>query len=826
MTTNNNALTYRGEFPLLVAQAFGGFGLLLLITVQMRVFATLFDHDFMLLAIGGALFGVAAGLGLGHWLVSAEAQDHKARQAAGLMVAGLTASGGLVLLLSWPLGAVIPFMVTVAAFAAPFAGWGYGIAFVTRSPGARSIRGAWLVGAIAGLLLSGSLVEYIGNPLSLGWWTTIILGIGALLAAGSRITAGLVGGVLMVLASAAYFLSAGLPLAPSWSEAGLATARSLYGELRSDKLAAEPETLWSGSHRTDVLTYRGQDQDLRWLFTDATAPVPVVIGGDHGIDWLKERFPLLAIPLLASKPQRLLTVGAFPGPELDLARALGVRQARGLAYNGDAADSLRRAGWSPGGESMDVDVRYTDDPRGSLRVDQEGFDQIILPITHFNKQGWVGSNLQDRYQYTLEAFQDYWQRLRPGGLLVVTTADELLFVRTVLSIWAMLERHPTEAGGPSALRSWGLHLAPDAPFQGSHQYLLMVAKGSVAADLPVRLQQAIQSLPVEALFGPGLGSGQRRLGNLFGGSPQQHQTSPVEALFGPGFLANRHYAALFQLGGLAKAEEILTRTMSQQAGRWITVSPATDQRPVFFDVLPEQRPELKWLFTGMLVVLVGGVLFALPSTRRPDVAGVPRRPGVAVFLVYFALIGAAGAMMLVGMMGRSARLVGVSLETQAILLAAVLAGAAAALLFMRRQGFARLSITLPPLVAMILAALLYWVTGPAYAAVSGWPVPVRWLVAVGCGVLMGAVLAMLCDIALRHLSAIASAVVPWAWLVLGTAALSGVVLAEWWGAAWGWGRVWAALCGAYAVLLIAGYWIWRLRDEPNGLVNAEAAAAS
>lgn len=795
---------------MLAGQALAGFGLLILVAVHMRIYATVFDHDFTLLAVGGALFGMAAGLALGHWLMAGDAgpEELGCRAAAGLMVAGLTASGGLVLLLSWPLGGVLPFIVTVAAFAAPFAGWSYGVSGVARLPGVGAIRGAWLAGALAGLPLAVMLVDYLDDPLAAGWWATVVLGVGALVVAGRRPSAGVGAGILMVLGSAAYFLSGGFSLQPSWSEAGLASARPLYGEMRSDKLTAAPETRWSGSHRSDGLIYRGQERELHWLFTDATAPVPVVVGGEPGIDWLKERFPLLAIPVLAAKPQRLLTIGAFPGPELDLARAAGVRHAEALAYNADAAELLSPAGWPPAG----LDVGQADDPRGSLRAEKEGFDQIVLPVTHINKQDRPGSNLQDRHLYTLEAFHDYWQRLRPGGLLVVTTADEALFVRTILSVWAMLQRHPADAGGPPALRSWGLRLASSASFQGPHQYLLVVTKGNVAADLPGRLRQTMQGLPVEALFGPGLATGQRPLGNLFGGAQQPSQSSQVESLFGKGFLASRHYAALFQLGGLARAEEILTRALSQQAGHWIFLSPATDQRPVFFKLLPGQRPELKWLFTGTLFIVVGGVLFALPSTRKPGPEGVATRPGVAVWLAYFGLLGAAAGVLIGGLLGPGVRLVGPSWVAQTFLLMSVLGGTWIMLSVARGRISGRLGYAAPTVGALLLAGVLYGITGPGYNVLSGWPLSARWLTMVVCGALAGALLAGLCNGALHRLGVITAAVIPWAWLSLGASVLGGVMLAEWWAVAWGWGVIWGVLGGAYAVALAAAFWLWRGAD--------------
>ena len=96
MTIKSGSLTHRIDLSVLIGQALGGAGLLLLVAAQLRIFATVFDQDFALLAVGDALFGMAAGLALGHWLIPEETRAVSRRRAsAGLMLAGLTASGGM-----------------------------------------------------------------------------------------------------------------------------------------------------------------------------------------------------------------------------------------------------------------------------------------------------------------------------------------------------------------------------------------------------------------------------------------------------------------------------------------------------------------------------------------------------------------------------------------------------------------------------------------------------------------------------------------------------------------------------------------------------------
>lgn len=815
---------------MLLGQLLAGCGLLLLTAVAMRLLASLFDHDVVLLAIGAALGACGAGLALAHGFVPVTAREFSIpRVATALMVAGLTAAGVLVILLSRPLGSVWIYLLLLAGFSVPFAAWAFGMAFVARLPGTRVVRMAWLSGAAVGLMLSSSAVEWLEGPLRLGWSATIMLGASALLVAGRRATLGLGIGVAMVWINAGYFLSAGSALEPAWPSAGYLSARPLYGQLRSGGLAAEPETRWSAAHRTDRLIYQGREQELHWLFTDATAPIPTASNRfERDIAWFKQRFPLLAIPILVSEPTRLLTVGSLPGVEVELALRAGVREIRGLAYNQGAEpflipESTTRTPSDP----SEMAMYFTQDIRGGLGRLTEEFDQIVLPVTHVNIRNRVASNLADRDLYSIEAFRDYWQRLRAGGLLVVTTADERLFARSVLTVWSMLETRPEVVDKSPAMRSWGIRMLPGATLQGPYQYLLIVAKGEVADDLPLRIRQALQDLPVDPLFGPGMAHGQapavtlNQSGQGLFGRAQQARASRLEAQFGSDFLATRHYAALYQSGGLDNVEEELTRLLSRDVGYWVDIRPATDQRPGFFAILPGQRPEQKWLFTATLLVLVGIVLFAQPSQRRTEDLDARRGPALALYLVYFGLLSGTGVMTTVGLLDRALRLPGLSLEGQGMLLAALLAGAVLALWPAPGRRAGRYGTAMPLLVVLVLAAVLYWLTGPGYAAIVGWPLMLKWLLVAVCALSLGAALARACDTVLHRLATDSPTTLPWVWLMLGGAALGGVVLAQWWALAWGWGAVWFVLCGAWALLLVAGSWLWPGLDD-----QARSPAAS
>lgn len=811
MAKNNNAPAGPAGQRLLMSagQALAGCGLLLAVAVQARFLATVFDHEFTLLAIGTALFGAGAGLGLGYWLIPAEARaDNASRTAASLLTAALAVAGGLLLLPHWPLGSVPAFIGLMVGFCLPFAAWGFGMARVSRHPGGQISRFAWLGGAAVSLLLAGKAVGFFGGLAAVGWVSAAMLGIGAALVAGRSIRLESAGGALLVLVGAVYHIHINHLLEPAWRGSGLAEARPLYGQLRAGRLATEPATHWTEGQRTDVLVYPGQG--LRWLFTGATAPVPVV-SERHNQDLahLERQFPLLAVPMRINSPERLLTIGPIPGPEVDLARARRVEAVHALAYNE----------WLSGESSPGSVLQVTTDVRGALARSTENFDLILLPITHISKRNRVGSNLADRHLYTLEALLAYWQRLEHGGMLVMTAADEVLFARSILSVWRMLEQSDPDGGAAYAKRSWGLRLTSAAPVQQPHSYLLMVVKGRVAEDIPARIQEEIDGLPVEALFGPGLAAGRPSLGGMFGQSQRKGVSSSVKTLFGPEFLAKEHYAGLYQLEGLDRAEGEVRRALSRKSGYWINVAPVSDVRPAFFDLRPDQRPELMWLFTLFLAIAIGVILFALPSRRRTG-AVPPRRPVVAVYLSSVGLLGAVGTMTLSGLLEQGVRLTGMSIQDQERLLALFVIGVIGAVAREAGETSRQWRSAALALAALLIAGMVYAAAFPAYGLLAGWPSAPGWLGAGILSLLLGVVLARLIGRVVQPMGTGDPELLPWVWLLLGCSALVAMVLIQWWALEWGWLRIWLALAVGYTALAVVAPWLCR------GLLNGQADVSS
>ena len=53
--------------------------------------------------------------------------------------------------------------------------------------------------------------------------------------------------------------------------------------------------------------------------------------------------------------------------------------------------------------------------------------------------------------------------------------------------------------------------------------------------------------------------------------------------------------------------------------------------------------------------------------------------------------------------------------------------------------------------------------------------------------------------------------IPWAWVVLGLAGVSGIVVVQWISQLWGWGTAWLVMAATVLLILGLGLWIWNPR---------------
>ena len=522
------------------------------------------------------------------------------------------------------------------------------------------------------------------------------------------------------------------------------------------------------------LSYPGKLPVEDGLFVDGDDLSPVVrdMGEAQGFtDYLPVALPYL----LRAGGQALILE---PRGGLDVEVALGQRAASVIAV--DSNPLLVEAG---GDVYRDPRVQVvTEEGRSYARRSTEAFDIVHLALSDSYRPVTSGAySLGERYDLTVEAFEDYMARLRPGGLLVVER-------------WLQLPPSETLRAGATAieaLRRAGVD-DPAAQLVVVRDWqvgLILVKNGAFVDDELVAIREFCGSRGLDLVAMPGL----------------------VEA-------ETNRYNVLKEPLYFRAFRELLTDPEAVYAAQTYDVRPPTDDRPFFFHffrwgqtrALLQQlgRTWQPWGGSGYLVliallglaVITSSVLILLPLVfvKREGREGRDASPGLrGRTLAYFGLLGLGFLFVEIPLMQRFILFLGQPIYAFTTVLAAIL--------FFSGLGSltsARISgrWTLP---LLVVAILLYPLVLPLlFQALLGAPLIIR-LFATGLALApLGFLMGTPFPGGLAWLRERAPGLIPWAWAVNGCTSVLASVLAAIIALAVGFSWVLVAAALAYA-----GAWI-------------------
>jgi hypothetical protein len=420
----------------------------------------------------------------------------------------------------------------------------------------------------------------------------------------------------------------------------------------------------------------------------------------------------------------------------------------------------------------------TEEGRGYARRTMESFDVVHLALTDNYRPVTSGAySLGERYDLTVEAFEDYLARLQPGGLLVVERWLQLPPSEMVRAGTALVE----------ALRRTGVEdpAARLAVVRGWQVGLILVKNGAYTTDELAGIREFAQRQGLDLVALPDLAETEVNRLNV---------------------LAEPAYHRAFQ--------QLLTDPEGLYATQIYDVRPATDDRPFFFhffkwgqtrDVLAQLGKTWQpWGGSGYFVlialltvaVVTSVVLILLPLTfARAKERGLKGPRGRV--LIYFGLLGLGFLFVEIPLMQRFILFLGQPIYAftavvVAILLFSGLGSLAAARLSPRW--------TLP---LLVVAILLYPLGLPIlFRAVLGAPLGVR-LLATGLSLApLGFLMGIPFPGGLAWLRKRAPGLIPWAWAVNGCTSVLASVLAAM--IALSAGFSWVLAAGALAY---AGAWL-------------------
>lgn len=677
--------------------------------------------------------------------------------------------------IAWERAQLIYLVLYYLALTTPFfcAGLVTGLLLTAQPERAASLYAANLVGSALGGLVPVVALSYVGEGTVL---VIAALGLLAALVFASKVFGA---GRKLVLLAACGLLVFLAYLLPAPFQLGL----SPYKGLSQVLLFPDAEVAWqrwNAFSRVDQVTssairsapglslsYPGRLPVQDGVFVDGDDLSPVM-QSTRGADFTS--YLPVALPYQLRAGGRALVLEPQGG--LDVWTALDQGAASVVAVEGNplvvqAAGDVYR----------DARVQVVmEEGRSYARQSEESFDIVHLALSDNYRPVTSGAySLGERYDLTVEAFEDYWARLRPGGLLVVER-------------WLQLP--PSEllrAGATSleALRRAGVGdpAAQLAVIRGWQVGLILVKKGAFTEEELATIREFSRDQSLDLVMLPGLVESEANNYNIL--------EEPV----------------FFQAFG-----QLLADPEAVYDAQTYDVRPVSDDRPFFFHFFKwgQTRAVLQqlgrtwqpWGGSGYFVlvallsvaVVTSGVLILLPLAFGDKGGGERVQRGVRRrTLVYFGLLGLGFLFVEIPLMQRFILFLDQPIYAFTTVVAATLFFSGAGSLAAPRVSARR---ALPLLVVTIL---VYPLGLPfLFQALLGAPLPVRLVVTGLCFAPLGFLMGIPFPSGLAWLRERAPGLIPWAWAVNGCMSVLASVLAAMIALSAGFSWVLAAAALAYA----------------------------
>jgi spermidine synthase len=472
----------------------------------------------------------------------------------------------------------------------------------------------------------------------------------------------------------------------------------------------------------------------------------------------KPEISALALSMFDADPDHVLIIGPGGGRDVLFALSRGAHRITGVEINPIIGNDVMRDRYAEASGRLYFDDRVEiviDEGRSYVRHSDLRYDMIQASLVDTWAATVAGAYaLTENTLYTLEAFREYYEHLTDRGAVTMTRFSDDNFA--------------------------GINVSAESP------RLILLASG------------ALESLGVPAI--------QTRRHLFFAVNRVQRLGTLVakRTEITPDELARLEAAAAkakfeVALSPTTSGQSLLERYVD--AGAWSDVvtsardelTPPTDDRPFFFyfkkfsDLFhPEWRiydPAL-WMIVSLGSIFALAIAFiVMPLVFRLIRSGLPSRDeslGLqCATLGYFGLVGFSFMAIEIALMQRFSLFLGHPSYSLLVILSVVLLATAVGAYLSGRFALARLSqvILAGGLGIAALATLYGIVLGDLLRAWIGLGIPIRIgltiLLATPCGLLMGAMIPS----AVRILGAANSTLIPWGWGVNGATSVIGTSLA-------------------------------------------------
>jgi spermidine synthase len=474
-----------------------------------------------------------------------------------------------------------------------------------------------------------------------------------------------------------------------------------------------------------------------------------------------------ALPYHLNRPDEILVLGAGGGSEILQARYHGAKQIDAIEINPQIISLIREDYAQFSGEIYNNDMTrvHVAEARGFVTGTTHNFDLIQLVLLDaFNASSAGLYALSESYLYTVEAIQQYLQKLSPGGYLSISRWVKLP-PRDSLKLFATAVEALKRNGNVDykqqmiLIRSW-------------QTSTLLIKNGSFSQQEILKLQKFCKDRSFDIGYYPGMSADEANLHNRIK-QPFFYQATQA-------MLSNQHDTYLDNYK--------------------FNIWPATDDRPYFFNffkwsALPEiislmGRGGLLLLEWGYLILIatllqaliasLALIVFPLFFIRRELLPNID--PGIRPWRVfgYFFALGLAFLFIEIAFIQKFILFLHHPLYAASVVLTSFLLFAGLGSAYSRRysrSGNHERGIKLA-VFGIVLFSLVYLVIiGSIFSLILDWPNLLKAGVAVACIAPLAFCMGMPFPLGLSLLGDRAQYLIPWAWGVNGCASVLSAVLA-------------------------------------------------
>jgi hypothetical protein len=414
--------TNGSQHTLLLGVALTSFSALLLELALTRLFSVVLFYHFAFLAISIALLGLAVG-GVFAYL----SQPFLAKFETRRLAAAICVSNGVLVLLALEMIVHVPVSLELSwnnfgklteiylAAALPFlcAGVTFSVIFAREPRLIPQLYGADLAGGAAACLALVPLLNWIGGPN-----TVLFAGLTMLLAAAVWAPTGTIRRTMLLSAAVMAVI-----LASNYS-GRLIDVIYAKGQ-RHDRSTGLEYVRWNAISRVEVDGYSNGAKNIVIDADAGTAIMNVDPHGWRGTAW--ERNLMGSAPAVVNV---LRPGGEFaiigPGGGVDVLRAVanGSPSVTGIEINPIIANNIMRGRYADYAHHLyeipEVHMKVSDG-RSFIRNSPDRYDVVQMTLVDTWASTAAGAfALSENNLYTVEAFQEYFEHLRPDGLIAIT----------------------------------------------------------------------------------------------------------------------------------------------------------------------------------------------------------------------------------------------------------------------------------------------------------------------------------------------------------------------------------------------------------------------